>query len=72
MVDLPLPTRKSDKNLSSERRSTVIGLDKEQFMTPRKPVDFKEQYFFLFDDFLLQVVKKPKVLALRPSLRRDL
>lgn len=61
-LNLPLPARKSEKNLSSERRSTVVGLDKDSFMTPRK-ADFKSQYFFLFDDFLLQVVKKSKVLA---------
>lgn len=58
-LNLPLPARKSEKNLSSERRSTVVGLDKDSFMTPRK-ADFKSQYFFLFDDFLLQVVKKSK------------
>jgi len=46
--------RKGDKHQSAEKRGTMVI---ETFLAKK---EFKTQYFFLFDDFLLQVVKKSK------------
>jgi len=52
--------RKGDKHQSAEKRGTMVI---ETFLAKK---EFKTQYFFLFDDFLLQVVKKSKACVLPP------